>query len=712
VIAWRPTTTFKAKRIVPSVIDEFKAMDACGQNKFGYPQLDIIEAAASTESSAKPPMWRSLEELAGEQRLLTLARREFPSLLDRLIDAPSRREFLRLMGASLALAGFEGCIRQPEEKIVPYVRAPEEIIPGKALYYATAFTHAGASVGLLAESQMGRPVKIEGNPLHPAVPEIMANSNDATKRPLRFGATDTFAQAVVLSLYDPDRSQTVLRAGQIDTWEAFYTQLREHLEREAATGGEGLRVLSETVISPTLADQIKTLLNKFPQAKWHQYEPIANDAVLVGARLAFGADAFPSYDFAKADVILSLDADFLVDGPQRLVDARAFAERRKVGDAHAAAMNRLYMVETSRTQTGAVADHRLAIGPREVLQFASAIAEALGLQITASRSSKIVGVSPKWIEAVVEDLRRTRGRSLVLAGCTQPPIVHALAHWLNQTVGNVGTTVSYREPIAARAELQSESLRELTEQIRSGDVSTLIVLEGNPAYNAPADSKFGEVLAGVPFTVHLSEYVDETSAQCSWHIPAAHLLESWSDTRAADGTASLVQPLIAPLYNGKTSHQLLAALLGDPDAKSHDLVRSYWERRHQRTGASDSFETFWRTSLHDGIVAGTSLPPITPTLRSDIVSALEHEQDAINAPTGPLLQIAFRPDPSVWDGRFANNGWLQELPRPFSKLTWNNAALVSPATAAEYQLESGEVVEIATSGGSLQLPVAVIPVKP
>ncbi|HEY4231796.1 MAG TPA: TAT-variant-translocated molybdopterin oxidoreductase [Lacipirellulaceae bacterium] len=657
-------------------------------------------------------MWRSLDELAGDPRVMALARREFPSLLDRLVDAPSRREFLRLMGASLALAGLEGCIRQPEEKIVPYVRAPEQIIPGKPLYYATAMTHGGASLGLLVESQMGRPVKVEGNPLHPAVPEVMSKANDATKSSLRFGATDAFAQAIVLSLYDPDRSQTVIHAGQIDTWESFYTQLRERLEKDTTTGGAGLRVLSEAVISPTLVDQIEALLKRFPGAKWHQYEPINEDAAIAGARLAFGASIVPSYDLAQADVILSLDADFLVDGPQRLVDGRAFAERRKVGGANAGSMNRLYMVETGRTQTGAVADHRLAVGPREVIQFTWAIAAAFGLQSAKSRFSEVIGVSQSWIDVVVGDLRKSRGRSVVLAGRMQPPVVHALAHWLNQALGNIGTTVTYRDPIVARAELNSESMRELTEGVRAGEVSTLIMLGGNPAYNAPAELKFGEVLAGVPFTVHLSEYVDETSAQCGWHIPAAHLLESWSDTRAADSTASIVQPLIAPLYGGKTSHELVAALLGDPDAKSHDLVRGYWERWHQRRGASDSFDAIWRTALHDGVVAGTQMPPVIRTLRPDIANALEHELDAINELPNAELQIAFRPDPSVWDGRFANNGWLQELPRPFSKLTWNNAVLVSPATAAEHSLKSGDVVEIVISSGSVKLPVVVVPGHP
>jgi MoCo/4Fe-4S cofactor protein with predicted Tat translocation signal len=688
-------------------------MGLCGKDKRVYPRLEIIEPAAFSPSMTNRRMWRSMDELAGDERVLAAARREFPTLLDRLIDAPSRREFLRLMGASLALAGIEGCnIRQPEEKIVPYVRAPEEIIPGKPLYYATAMTLAGASLGLLVESQMGRPVKVEGNPLHPANPEIMAAANAAAKRSLRFGATDAFAQAVVLSLYDPDRSQTVLRGGQIDTWESFFTELRGQLEKLTATGGRGLRLLTETVVSPTLADQIRLLVEKFPGAQWHQYEPINDDNALAGARLAFDADVAPLYDFTQADVILSLDDDFLVDGPMRLVDARGFAERRKVDGAAGASMNRLYMLETSRSLTGGVADHRLAVGPAGVFEIAREVARALGLQLAIPMEPQAGRVSKEWVEAVVDDLQKSRGRSMVRAGRTQPPVVHALAHWLNATLGNVGTTVEYREAVAARPDSQANSIRALADDMRAGNVSTLVILNGNSAFDAPADLNFGEALAGVAFTVHLNDYHNETSSQCLWHIPAAHVLESWGDTRAADGTASIVQPLIAPLYWGKSSHELMAALFGDPEAKSHDLVRGYWQRWHQSSGAGASFETVWQTAVHDGVMAGTRSSPSKSTVRGNLADVIERELTKADQSHGVTMHVSFRPDSSVWDGRFANNGWLQELPRPFTKLTWNNAALVSPAVAANQQLESGDIVEVTTNDGLLEIPVIVAPGHP
>src|SRR3954454_13428408 len=311
-------------------------------------------ALPEQENTGGSQMWRSLDELAGDAALMKAIEREFPRALEELTDLASRREFLRVMGASLAFAGLSGCIRQPEEKIIPYVRAPEQIVPGKPLYYATAMTHAGAGVGLLVESHMGRPIKVEGNPLHPAVPEIMKRANERAPKPqIRFGATDAFSQASVLSLYDPDRSQTVLQSGQIDTWETFFTQLRRQLEHFDAKGGRGMRLLTETVVSPTLADQLQQLTTKYPNAAWHQYEPINDDNALLGARMAFGAVVSPTYDFAKADVILSLDDDFLGDGPMHLVCGRQFAERRR--QAAEGRMNRLYVVETSRTPTGAAA---------------------------------------------------------------------------------------------------------------------------------------------------------------------------------------------------------------------------------------------------------------------------------------------------------------------------------------------------------------------
>ena len=669
-------------------------------------------ATVEPVASQSPTTWRSLEELEHDPDVLNAIEREFPTMLDRMVDLSSRREFLRVMGASLALAGVSGCMRQPEEQIVPYVRAPEHQIPGQREYYATAMTHAGACTGLLVESHMGRPVKVEGNPLHPAVPEVMARANkQAPTESIRFGATDAFAQSIVLSLYDPDRSQTVLRNGQIDTWETFFTELRKQLEHFDATGGRGLHLLTETVISPTLVDQLQQLQAKYPNAAWHQFEAVNDDNAIAGAQIAFGTNLVPEYDLTKADVILCLDSDFLAEGPLHLTNARQFAERRKALSANPS-MNRLYSLETSRTLTGASADHRLTVGPRGVLSFAVAVAAGLGVDVPVNVGGTEV-IPRTWVDAVLDDLGKSRGRSLVLAGCGQPPAVHAIAHWLNTSLGNISQTIFFHKPIAASADSQVDSLRALVNAMSGGAVEALVLLGGNPAYDTPSDLKFMEALKKVPFTVHLSEYANETSAMCTWHVPRSHLLETWSDTRAADGTLSIVQPLISPLYKSKTDHEVLGALLGNPVAASHDLVHDFWRRQHGAEKNADSFDAVWQKWLHDGIAPNSALPNVSPSMRSDFATALN---DALKSSTEPTmanrLQIAFRPDPSLWDGRFANNGWLQELPRPFTKLTWDNAALVGPNRAKERQLTTGDVVELQANGVSVEIPVIIVPGHP
>jgi molybdopterin-containing oxidoreductase family iron-sulfur binding subunit len=709
-----------------------------------HPQSDRTAGAPHVALSAVQDgrrFWRSLEELAGDEQFFVSLAREFPEHANRLTDGATRRQFLQLMGASLALAGLQGCVEQPQEVIVPHVLAPEHLVPGKPLYYATATTLDGAGAGLLVESHMGRPIKIEGNPLHPAVPHLMAATNQAAGGgTLRFGATSVFSQAAVLSLYDPDRSQTVLRNGQIATWEDFAAELQAQLAKPESAGGRSLRILTETVVSPTLADQLQRLLETFPQAQWHQFEPIHRDNELLGSRLAFGVDVQPLYDVAAADVILALDADFLAEGPMHLQHARGFARRRRPdrpaapqeGAEDAALMNRLYVVESSITVTGAAADHRLPLAPPAVAAFTARLAAALGLELNVPAPLADAEAPQPWLDAVVADLQRARGRSLVLAGRGQPPLVHALAHWINQALGNIGQTVEYREPIAARAEPQVDSLQNLVDALRDGQVQTLIILGGNPAFNAPADVSFTDQLKLVPFTVHLSQYEDETSQLCRWHIPELHFLEAWSDTRAADGTASIVQPLIAPLHGGKSPHEVLAAILSTvrslpaadeatsapetPPARARfattcfEIVRAYWQRRHAEAHVDGDFETFWNTALHDGIVAGTQAPSVQPSISADFGSAINEALASLPQPSPTAaMQVVFQLDPCLWDDRFANNGWLQELPRPLTSLTWDNAALIAPATAQEHRLHTGDVVEIAVAQRTIEIPVLIVP---
>ncbi len=648
-------------------------------------KFEIAESGGGS-NDRRPRYWRSLEELADTPAFREMLHREFPRQASEWLDPVGRREFLKLMTASLGLAGLTSCTRQPTEKIMPYVRAPEEIVPGKPLFYATALPFRGYGMGVLVESHMGRPTKIEGNPQHPA----------------SRGATDAFAQASVLTLYDPDRSQTVVYGGRINTWERFTTDLREAMASQTAKRGAGLRILTETVTSPTLAHQIRTLLEALPEARWHQYESVSNDNVLGGMELAFGQPVGIHYDFAKADVILSLDADFLLGEPASVRYARDFASKRQVtGDG--THMNRLYVAECATTLTGAMADHRLAVRASEVKALAKLVANGVSDAVMegereADRWAE-AGGHKKWIEAVVKDLRSHRGSSIVLAGCRQSPGVHATAHWINRMLGNFGKTLIYTDAVEPSPVKHLESLRELTKAMAAGRVEMLIILGGNPVFTAPADLEFGEHLSRVKFKVHLGLYEDETAQKCQWHVPQAHELEAWGDVRAYEGTVSIIQPLIEPLYGGKSAHELLAAMRGEPDASGYEIVREYWRGQHR----GDDFEMFWRRTLHDGIMAGTSLPGKTPPQNPAINELSETSRDWSG------LEINFAPDPTIWDGRFSNNGWLQELPKPLTKLTWDNAVLLSPHTAKELQLLNEDLVELRLGGRSVRGPVWILP---
>jgi molybdopterin-containing oxidoreductase family iron-sulfur binding subunit len=610
--------------------------------------------------------WRSLEEVAQTGGFQEFLHREFPSQASEWDDEVSRRQFLKIMGASLALAGLSSCMKMPREKIVPYVRQPEEIIPGKPLWFATAMTLGGYGTGLLVESHEGRPTKIEGNPQHPA----------------SLGASDVLAQASILTLYDPDRSQVVSNAGEISTWSEFFAVLGAELARQQPTQGAGLRILTETVSSPTFARQIEAVLTKFPGAKWHQYEPLVRDDLLEGARLAFGETVETRYHFGRADVVLALDSDFLFSGPGWVRYAREFADRRRVR-AGQSTMNRLYVIESSLTTTGAMADHRRAVRTREIERLARIVAGQLSAD------------DDPWIKAVIRDLQAHKGASIVLAGEQQPPVVHALVHEINHGLGNVGQTVVYTEPVAAHPVNQVESLRELVKDMNSGAVEVLVIIGGNPAYNAPADFHFADAMSQVNFRAHISLYEDETSRLCHWHIPEAHYLEAWSDARAFDGSVTIQQPLIAPLYAGKSSHEFVAALLGNAGATCHDIVREYW-RAH---GLSD--DNLWHAALHDGVVPGTMLPQKSVDL--------QRIEDAGSKINDAGMEIIFRPDPTVGDGQFSNNGWLQELPKPLTRLTWDNAALVSPATAEILGVVNEDVVELHYGGRSVRAPIWIVP---
>jgi molybdopterin-containing oxidoreductase family iron-sulfur binding subunit len=634
--------------------------------------------------------WKSLEELAESPGFLEFLHREFPEQASTFEDPRGRREFLTVMGASLALAGLTACTKQPAEKILPYVRQPEEIVPGRPLFFASALGHDGYARGVLVESHEGRPTKVEGNPDHPVA----------------LGATDVFGQAQILGLYDPDRSQTVKFFGEVRTWNEFRAALREALAKQAPKQGAGLRFLTGAVTSPTLAAQLEAILADLPAARWHAWEPVGRENTRAGAVLAFGEAVEAQYRLEKADVILSLEADFVGSGPASLRLVREYARRRKV-PGEEAKLNRLYVVEGSPSLTGAIADHRLPLRSSEVEGFVRAVAAGLGLAVEGAADAYA-----DWVKPLVKDLQRSAGKALVLVGESQPPAVHALAHAMNDRLGAVGSTVVFTAPVEAKRPDPQASLTELTVDIEAGRVELLVILGGNPAYAAPADLNFADLLVSekVPLRIHLGLYEDETAERCQWHLPEAHPLEAWSDLRAADGTVSIVQPLIAPLYGGQSAHEVLAAFTSRPDRTGYDIVRDYWR---PRLGAAE-FEKRWQRALHDGVVADTALAPRAVSMRMG---------DWAKAPLPAAsqgLEIVFRPDPAVWDGRFANNGWLQELPRPLTKITWDNAAIIGPAIAQRMGIRIEETarghftptVELKYRGRSVTAPVWVLPGHP
>jgi MoCo/4Fe-4S cofactor protein with predicted Tat translocation signal len=634
--------------------------------------LDLAAVKAEIEQTTGPEYWRSLEELAGSEDFQAMVHREFPKGASEWLDSFSRRGFLKTMGASLALAGLTGCTKLPMTEIVPYVKQPENLIPGKPMYYATAFTLGGYASPILVESHLFRPTKIEGNPEHPASQ----------------GGTDVYAQASLLDLYDPDRAQNITYMGDTRSWTAFMEAVKGPMSVQKSVQGGGVRILTQTVSSPTLADQIRNYLKANPQAKWHVYEPISRDNANEGAKMAFGEVVETRYDLSKADVIVSLDADFLYAGfPGSTRYIRDFAARRNP-DGN---MNRLYVIESAPSSTGMKADHRIPTKAANLDQVARFLASVLGVQGTNAGT---------WTGSdlghVAADLAAHKGSSVVIAGDHQSAAVHALAHAMNRALGNVGNTAFYTDPVDANPVNRNQSLHELVEDMRGGKVDLLLILGGNPAYDAPAELEIASALKSnaVALKVCLSSHRNETAELCQWHVPEAHYLEAWSDARAYDGTVSIVQPLIEPLYGGKSAHEVITILAGQPGLTGHDLVQQYWQKQH----AGGDFDSFWRKSLHDGLIAGTTFP-------AKNITAKAANYPAPQAAATNTNELNFRRDPSIYDGRFANNGWLQELPKPLTKLTWDNPVMIGPAMAERLKLNFKDVVELEFQGKKVKGPI-------
>jgi molybdopterin-containing oxidoreductase family iron-sulfur binding subunit len=618
--------------------------------------------------------WRSVDELANTPEFQAAVEKEFPSAAQEWVDPVSRRGFLKLMGASMALAGLAGCTKQPDEPIYPYVKAPEDLILGKPNYFATAHPFVSGAVPLLVKTDQFRPIKIDGNPDHA----------------YNAGSSDVFSQGALLDLYDPDRSQHTSFEGESREWAEFAQALRQKVA--GSKDGTGIYFLSATITSPTLARQWKAVQAAYPKAKLVQFDP-----AVAGTAASRGQSV--QYALADADVIVSLDSDFLsgaaFPGFHKLV--REYAERRKDPEK---GMNRLYAVESTPTTTGMKAEHRLGLRASEIPAFAAELAKAVGVAGVDAPAYAWTDDQKKFLAALAKDLKANGGKSAVIGGEQQDPSVAALALAINGALGNVGKTVfAASESVNPLPSDQQGDIKALVADLNAGKVDWLVLLGVNPIYSAPVDLGFAEAFNKAKIVAHLGSHYDETARISHWHIPAAHFLESWSDARAYDGTVSIVQPMIDPLYGGKTAHDVFQVLLDEPQLSAYEAVRTTW-----RSSIKGDFETGWRKALHAGWIDGTAF---------DKGGAAKVDTPKVPAPSPKdQMEIIFRPDPNVYDGRWSNVGWLQELPKPVTNLSWDNAALISGATLTKLNLEEDDIIEITSGGGTVKAPVIVVPGHP
>lgn len=631
--------------------------------------------------------WQGLDTAAAHPGFGRRIEQEFPAHAGEWVDPVSRRGFMKLMGASLAMAGLAGCTKQPDEPIYPYVKAPEDLVLGKPNYFATAFPFNTGALPLLVKSDAYRPIKIDGNPEHP----------------MSQGGSDPLSQGSLLGLYDPDRSQHVLYHLEASSFPDFKKALIRDLA--GMPGGQGLYILSTTITSPTLAAQWKDAQKRYPQARLIQYDPVNRDSARRASKAAFGDFYDAQYLVDKADVILSLDSDFLsgITHPGFVKLSREYADRRKLMDP-SIEMNRLYAVESMPTTTGFKADHRLKLRASQVAAYARAIAAAAGAG-SAGSSGNWTGEQQAFLAALAADLKANAGKCIVIPGEQQTPEVHLAAIAMNQALGNVGKTVVYTETVVPLPSIQLDDFKSLVADMNAGKVQWLLMLDVNPVYSSPVDLMFADALKKVPKTAQLGSHLDETAQVVDWHINDAHYLESWSDARAYDGTLSVVQPMIEPLYGGKSAHDVLQTLLDDPSRSSFDVVKANWQPLLAGKG---NFDDAWRKVLHDGFAANTAFAP--KALSANVAAALGAETQPV--PGDDAIEIIFRPDPSIYDGRYSNNGWLQELPNPIVNNCWDNAVLMSGPTKVKLGLAESDVVEISLNGNKVRGSVLSIPGHP
>ena len=644
--------------------------------------------------ASSPAFWRSMDDLADSPEFRKFVENEFPSRADEMSAAPSRRNFLKVMGASMALAGMTGC-RWPEEEIRPFSHRPDGYAPGVPQRYATTMDLHGAATGLLVTSYDGRPIKIEGNPDHWQ----------------SLGSSNSWHQAAILEMYDPDRSQNVVRQGSgAKSWDEFGTFARSHFAALAASDGRDLRILAEPSSSPSLQAMRARLLEAFPAAKWYEYSAVSRDSIRDGSKMALGAAHRTHLSLDKAQTIVSFDDDFLLHHPAAVRYARDFAAGR---DPHGQ-FSRLWIVESCFSLTGSVADRRIAKAASKIPAYATCLAAKLFLDEGVALPAGAEGLRPVLERAkqlptygeidagLTYELAHHRGHSIVTAGPRQPAEVHALVHVINEALGNVGQTVTYTLDPDADRPSHREGMLELADDAGTGAADTLIILGGNPLYDAPGDVDFSAILDRVGTSIHLSLYQNETSAACTWHLPRAHFLETWGDGRDYRGTASVNQPLIQPLFDGKSDIELLAAVTGESSAKGYDIVR----RTFFDSAGAGAGEEGWAQALHDGLRTGTEWPSVRGSLAgaswaTSLATLLSEESSGV--------ELVFVEDSKVLDGRYANNGWLQELPDTLTKLTWDNAALIAPETAADLGVGQEQMIRLTAGDKSVELPVFVLP---
>jgi Fe-S-cluster-containing dehydrogenase component/anaerobic selenocysteine-containing dehydrogenase len=678
-----------------------------------------------------PQYWRSLEERGrlGDPKLREENAAEFRK---GHFETPptdeawqvSRRGLLGAMSATLALVGAEGC-RRPVEKLVPYAKMPEDVIPGVPSHYASVVQRRGDAAGIIVESHEGRPTKIEGN-------ESQQSS---------LGAADLVTQATVLDLYDPDRSTAPRKGGNAATWEEFDAELSARLAAFDGDQGARLKILMPPTISPTVLRMRAALAQRFPKTRVHTWSAVSDSNAREGARIAFGSPVNTLYAYDRARVIVALDSDFLQTESGNVRATKLFARGRLMRSSHDS-MSRLYVVESAPTTTGMNADHRLRIPASDVERYAHALTAELvksgvsvgdDVQRSVSKSNGD-GIPAKWVAAVAKDLVANKGRALVVVGSRQPPTLHALAHAINAALGAPGASLTHA-PAADADELDAATdLKALTDAIGFNQVDAVIILGGNPVYDAPADLEFGDALAKVGFSVHASLFVDETSEKCTWHVPRAHAYESWGDARALDGNVSVQQPLIAPLFAGRSDIELLALMARASEKSAHDAVRAtIWTAvlgQHGLTGCSpvidgkvechdsagnaapvraNDLEREWNRALALG-VAGRAQPPLPPPpLRANEIAAAIENRAVPARVSAESLEVTFAPCPKMVDGAHANNTWLQELPDPVTKLVWDNAAILSPATARALGVASKDMLKISVGDRSITAGAWIVP---